>query len=75
MGVDRLSQRAVAGNVDEGRRVALERVDRVVGDSPVVDPQPRDDLGVARRGQPYQSAKPLSLARVGVTTRCDEGGR
>ena len=52
--VDRLAHVAVAGDVDVGGGPALERVDLVVGDGAAVDPQPFDELGAARRGEPDQ---------------------
>ena len=52
--VDRLAHLAVAGDVDVGGGATLERVDRVVGDGAVVDPQPLDELSAARRGEADQ---------------------
>ncbi len=60
--VDRVAHVAVAGDVDEGGGAAVQRLDRVVGDGPVVDPEPFDEVGVAGRGEADQ-LDPVALGQ------------
>src|SRR2546426_11533921 len=54
MRMDRAAHLTVSRDVDEGGGSSLERVERVVGDAAVIDPQSLDELGAPRRGQTYE---------------------